>query len=548
MKLGRFGRDSVDLPGQLEALDEAVELAADRLPDVHVERAGQVIAKSGERLRHGTDHTLVALLGATGSGKSSIANALVGSDVATTGIRRPTTSSTLGCYWGDDNPQPLLDWLGVANRHHVAGGSDDVDHPEFAPSALDGLVLLDVPDHDSVEVGHRLEMERIAEHADLLVWITDAEKYGDKAMHDYLRRLSHHGAVTAMVLNKVDLLTSEEIKICVVDLRRLLAADGLPGSPVLAVSTASGAGIPELRSLLVETVAERSAMIERLRADVTASAVALLEELGPSSGPDTVPPRLTEQLAADLVGASGIAVVTDAVAAGHRRDASGRIGWPFTRWVRRLRPHPLRRLHLGQGSSGRSSLPQLSGMQVARSENAVRQALTTISADLPEPWPDRIREVGTPNQALLNNQLDAVVSEAARATGRARTPRWWTAANGIQLALAVTAIIGAVWLVLLAFGAYLRLPDVPTPDIADTGIPYPTAMLVGGLLLGVLLAAVFRQLVAIGARRRAATVRSNAEAAVTQVARELVIDPVDRELAVRSRLRELLTAAAAGRP
>lgn len=547
MMLGRFGRDQVDLPGQLEALDEAVVLAADRIPDDDVEQARRIVAKSRERLRHGTDHTLVALLGATGSGKSSIANALVGSDVATTGVRRPTTSSTLGCYWGDTDPQPLLDWLEVANRHHVAGPSEQTDGGETTDTALDGLVLLDVPDHDSVEVGHRLEMERIAAHADLLVWVTDAEKYGDKAMHDYLRRLSHHGAVTAMVLNKIDLLTSEEIKTCVTDLQRLLAADGLPGAPVVAVSTTSGAGIPELRSLLAETVAERMAMIERLRADVTASALDLLEELGPSSGPDRVPSRLTDQLAAELVGASGIAVVTDAVAAGHRRDASGRIGWPFTRWVRRLRPHPLRRLHLGQGSSGRSSLPQLSGMQVARSENAVRQALTTISADLPEPWPDRIREVGTPNQALLNNQLDTVVSEAARATGRGRTPLWWTAANGLQLALAATAIIGAVWLALLAFGAYLRLPDVPTPDIADTGIPYPTAMLVGGLLLGVLLAALFRQLAALGARRRAATVRGNAEDAVARVARELVVDPVDRELAARSRLRDLLTVAAGGR-
>ncbi len=115
------------------------------------------------------------------------------------------------------------------------------------------------------------------------------------------------------------------------------------------------------------------------------------------------------------------------------------------------------------------------------------------------------------------------------------------------MALAVTAIVGAVWLALLAFGAYLRLPDVPTPDIVDTGIPYPTAMLVGGLLLGVVLAAVFRQLVALGSRRRATAVRSNAEAAVVQVARELVVDPVDRELAARSRLRSLLTTATGGR-
>ena len=536
-------------PAKFEAgtppIAEAVGLAADRLPADHVDQAKQVIGKSRERLRHGTNHTLVALLGATGSGKSSVTNAIVGSDIATTGIRRPTTSSTLGCYWGDDDPQPLLDWLDVPNRHQVAGSSGDEGNVSASP--LDGLVLLDVPDHDSVEVSHRLEMERIAEHADLLVWVTDSEKYGDKAMHDYLRRLSHHGAVTAMVLNKIDLLTDDDTKSCVVDLQRLLAEDGLPGAEVMPVSTETGEGIPELRSLLAETVSERSAMIERLRADVTAASTVLLDDLGSSDGLDEVPDRITDQLAAELVGASGIAVVTEAVEAGHRRDAAGLVGWPFTRWARRLRPHPLRRLHLGQGSGGRSSLPQLSGIQLARSENAVRQALATVTADLPEPWPERITEVGTPNQATLNNQLDAVVSEAARTTGGDRRPRWWAAANMLQLALAVAAIVGAVWLALLAFGAYLRLPDVPTPDIAETGVPYPTAMLVGGLLLGVLLAMVFRQMAAVGGRRRADAVRKKAEVAVAGVTRELVIDPVDQELAARSRMLDVLATAADAR-
>ncbi len=548
MKLKRLGRHDVDLADRLDALDEAIALGDGRLPPDRLESAGQTVAKSRERLRHGTAHTLVALLGATGGGKSSLANALVGSDVATTGVRRPTTSSTLACYWGPDDPQPLLDWLEVANRHKVTGSGGSTTDDGSSGSALDGLVLLDVPDHDSVEVGHRLEMERIADHADLLLWVTDAEKYGDKAMHEYLRRLAHHGAVTAMVLNKVDLLSEADAKACVVDLQRLLAADGLTQAPVLAVSAATGQGMAELRSLLAEAVAERNAMVERLAADVSAVTSALLDDLGPAAGPDAVPARVTDRLAAELVGASGIAVVTDAVAAGHARDASSRVGWPFTRWARRLRPHPLRRLHLGQGSSGRSSLPKPSGIQVARSENAVRQALAVVSTDLPEPWPERIRRAGTPDQAMLDQRLDSVVSEAVRATGGSRSPRWWTAANAVQLALALTAVAGAVWLALLAFGAYLRLPDVPTPDIADTQIPYPTAMVVGGLILGLVLAVVFRRLVAVGARRRAAAVRRRAQEDVADLTRELVIEPVDRELEVRSRLRTLLTTAAGRAP
>ncbi len=61
------------------------------------------------------------------------------------------------------------------------------------------------------------------------------------------------------------------------------------------------------------------------------------------------------------------------------------------------------------------------------------------------------------------------------------------------------------------------------------------------------LGAVFRRLAGLGARRRAAAVRGNAELAVVQVARDLVVDPVERELAARRRLRDVLTTAAEGR-
>ena len=533
-------RSSVELPDQIEALSSALKLAEGKLPPAHLESGAQLVAKSNGRLRHGTTHTLVALLGATGSGKSSLTNGLVGGGIATTGVRRPTTSSTLGCVWGDDDAQPLLDWLDVPNRHHVNGH-------DSAGSELDGLVLLDVPDHDSVAVAHRLEMERIAAHADLLLWVTDAEKYADKAMHEYLRRLSDYGAVTAMILNKIDLLTPDEAKACVADLTRLMSEDGLTDFAVLAVSAATGHGVDDLRHLVATAVSKQAAMVERLRADCRQAAGLLLDDLGPDRGSDSVPAKVANRLSQELAGASGIAVVTDAVAAGHRRDASAKVGWPFTRWVRALRPHPLRKLHLGQGSAGRSSLPKPSGVQLARSENAVRQTLNTVTAELPEPWDELVIEAGQPDPTVLNNQLDFVVGDAVRAVHNERKPVWWSIANSIQLLLALAAVAGAVWLGLLAFGAYLRLPEVPTPDIANTDIPYPTALLVGGLLVGVILAFFFRQLAAVGAKRRAASVRKAAESAVTKVTDELIIQPVETELAVRNELRALLLTASGER-
>ena len=130
------------LADRLAALDEAVELARGRLDSGIVADAERVAGKAGERLRLGGAHTVVALAGATGSGKSSLFNALVGGEVSQVGMRRPTTGVAHAAVWGEDDPGPLLDWLDVPRRHAVSSSGDRV---------LDGLVLLDLPDVDSVE-------------------------------------------------------------------------------------------------------------------------------------------------------------------------------------------------------------------------------------------------------------------------------------------------------------------------------------------------------------------------------------------------------------
>lgn len=548
--IGRRSRGAGhELPERLGALAEAVELAEGRLDPEAVAFARHVVDKAGSRLRHGTTHTLVALLGATGSGKSSIANLVIGDDVATTGVRRPTTSSTLAAIWSDDpasdHAAGLLDWLEVASRHRVTGrGSGGDGHDPL--EGLDGLVLLDVPDHDSVALAHREEMERIAEHADVLVWVTDPEKYADRALHDYLARLGSHGSVMLVVLNKVDLLAADEVDACRTDLARLLGRAGLDGTPVLALSAETGRGREDLVAELRGAVEGKQAAVERLLADVGLAATELTEAVGDSRGPTEVPGPVVDRLAAELTAAAGIGVVADAVAAGHRRDGARRTGWPFTRWVRRLRPHPLGRLHLERGSAGRASLPQPSGAQRARTEGALREVAGTVGADLPDPWPAHIRAAASPAAGRLADRIDQAVAGAVR-DGRRTDPRWWSIVAALQWALAAATVVGAVWLGLLAVAAYLRIPEPPTPDVPGLdGFPLPTTLLLGGIVLGLLVAAVSARLVRLGARREAWAVRRRAERAVAEVARELVIEPVDAELRRRDRLHHLIDDAAGG--
>ena len=67
------------------ALASAVEAGGEQLPAAERQRADAVVAKVTERTALVGGHTVVALAGATGSGKSSLFNALVGTPVATVG-------------------------------------------------------------------------------------------------------------------------------------------------------------------------------------------------------------------------------------------------------------------------------------------------------------------------------------------------------------------------------------------------------------------------------------------------------------------------------
>ena len=169
---------------------------------------------------------MVAIAGATGSGKSSTFNALTGLELSAVGVRRPTTSWATACVWGSEGATELLDWLGIPPRHQVMRDSMlDLGRQD---DALRGVVLLDLPDHDSTEVSHHLEVDRLVQLADLMVWVLDPQKYADAAIHDrYLAPLATHSEVMLVVLNHVDTVPADRRESMLADIRRLLDADGL---------------------------------------------------------------------------------------------------------------------------------------------------------------------------------------------------------------------------------------------------------------------------------------------------------------------------------
>ncbi len=532
------------LSERLEGLGDAVTLAEGRLPAEHVATARVVLEHAGARLSRGPELTVAALAGATGSGKSSIFNAFAGTGLSTVGARRPTTGEAHACIWSEEVGEgsaadTLLDWLAIKRRHRHLG-----IEPE-----LDGMVLLDLPDHDSTEVEHRLEVDRLADLVDLLVWVVDPQKYADAALHDrYLRPLAGYGSVMVVVLNHIDRLEPAGRRACIGDLGRLLREDGLGRAPVIATSARTGEGLGDLRAELARRVSARRAATERLAAEVDRAAVTLGSSCGePGRGrrsPDPIAQSDRGALVEALGRAANVDLVVGAVAGAHKHRARAATGWPFTRWIRRLRPDPLARLHLARGAAGaRTSLPAPTEVQRAAVGRAIRKLTQEAGEDLPAPWPALVRRAGTSHEAQLPDLLDRTVGAAE--VDAAGPPAWWRFAGALQLLFAAIALAGLAWLALLFGFEWLQLPDPPTPEVAR--IPLPTLMFLGGLAAGLLLALMTRALSHLGAKRRARSARRKLLESIGAIADGRILEPIRDELGAYNTLCAALRRARGGR-
>ena len=122
---------------------------------------------------------VVATLGGTGTGKSSLLNALVGAEVVATGRARPTTSRAALVCRPDTSPA----MLGIE--------AASVEVVERDLPALRNLVLIDCPDPDTTEdqeaPGTNLARLRpVLAHCDVLLVTTTQQKYRSARVSDEL--------------------------------------------------------------------------------------------------------------------------------------------------------------------------------------------------------------------------------------------------------------------------------------------------------------------------------------------------------------------------
>ncbi|MHB1431648.1 MAG: GTPase [Streptosporangiaceae bacterium] len=502
--------------------------------------AEDMLARAGDRMRLSADHTVIALAGGTGSGKSSLFNRLAGAEFSTVGVTRPVTRDAHACIWGAVGSGALLDWLGVPARFRYARASA-LDRGE---TDLSGLVLLDLPDHDSV-MSHATDLvDRLVSQADVLIWVLDPQKYADAAVHRrFLVPMASHQDVLAVVLNQSDLLDSSQLDDCVNDLRRLLDAENLQEVPILVTSAVSGAGLPELRALLVNAVAAGRSAAARISADVD-GAVARFRQYGGGDPSGGLPAAGRDAVVEKFVSAAGVRAIGDSLGSARELRAADYVGWPVAWLAQRLTGRdPLRKQRVGLlWGELRQVTAGPSGAQQAEIDNALTSLADQVAGPLPSPWSRTVR-------AALRSQSDAIPSAVGQAMGAElpaedAVPWWWRLAGMWQGLLLGVAGVAVAWAALIAAFGELRVSANPPGLFTVTAaLPWIGAAAVAALALGAGSAAACMALVRRSAAREHERVALRMRERIASIASELAFAPAEQELAEFARFRDELGLA-----
>jgi hypothetical protein len=231
-----------DLISLLDLADLAVARSEGVVPAEARKELANVVQRARRKLGHVGEVLVVAFAGGTGSGKSSLINAVLGESLVRTGVVRPTTDAAVAIVpllKSNTYTQLLLD-LGIDDR--------------VATPALKSTILVDLPDFDSTETAHRHIVESVLPVVDAVIWVFDPEKYSDVVAHkDFLAKLVPYEAQFVFALNKADLLGPDTQKL-VEDLTRLLVLDGFV-EPEVVPTVADGQVVDV--SMLVATLLGR---------------------------------------------------------------------------------------------------------------------------------------------------------------------------------------------------------------------------------------------------------------------------------------------------
>jgi GTPase SAR1 family protein len=187
---------------------EAGWIAQEMLEQENTPQAGTPNALFGEGRGR---PLLVAFMGGTGVGKSSLLNRLAGKAVARTGIERPTSREVTLFHHRSVALQHLPENLPIASVK-IAQHDDE---------AKRHIIWIDMPDFDSIDQNNRHLVLEWLPHIDVLIYVVSPERYRDeKAWRLLLSEGARHAWL--FVLNQWDRGQPEQFE----DFKRQLSKAG----------------------------------------------------------------------------------------------------------------------------------------------------------------------------------------------------------------------------------------------------------------------------------------------------------------------------------
>ncbi len=170
------------------------------LNDLRVKLADLKAAKDdldtlGQSIRQLDDLFLLVIVGEFNSGKSAFINALLGQKLLKEGVT-PTTSQINILRFGDKAEQSLIE-----QDHQVI----------FLPiELLSEISIVDTPGTNAVIREHEELTTHFVPRADLVLFITSADRPFTESERTFLERIRNWGKKVILVLNKVDLFQDED--------------------------------------------------------------------------------------------------------------------------------------------------------------------------------------------------------------------------------------------------------------------------------------------------------------------------------------------------
>lgn len=203
---------------------------ADRLTDLSaalgtIRPRAEGLAKSLDRLladadaarfhagRSGDGPTLVAVIGGTGTGKSTLVNRLLGREVTAASFRRTFTAGPVAVAKAASYIPPT--WPGIPHQEisnpqsgiadaQPRGTSDVLTVVTADARLLEKIVLTDTPDLDGDRPAHHAQADRLFRWADAVAFVVTPEKYQLPDLTPYYKLAARYRIPTLFVMNKAE--------------------------------------------------------------------------------------------------------------------------------------------------------------------------------------------------------------------------------------------------------------------------------------------------------------------------------------------------------